>query len=140
MSFAGFVLNVEGHRPDPAMVTGIKQFPTLTNLTDLRSFIGLVNQMTSFSSDIVAPAEKLRPLLRVKNSFLWNEMLQAAFGEVKSMLSSTPTLAYYDPTLPTSIHSDGSKTNGLGFVLKQKQDGSWRMFRAGSMFLTDTES
>ena len=140
MSFAGFVLNEEGHRPDPANVTGIKQFPTLTNLTDLRSFIGLVNQMTSFSSDIVAPAEKLRPLLRVKNSFLWNEMLQAAFGEVKSMLSSTPTLAYYDPTLPTSIHSDGSKTNGLGFVLKQKQDGSWRMVRAGSRFLTDTES
>ena len=50
-------------------------------------------------------------------------------------------LAYYDPKLPTSLQTDASRLNGLGFVLLQKQlDGSWRMVQAGSRFLSDTET
>ena len=32
------------------------------------------------------------------------------------------------------------KMHGLGFVLRHKVDGDWRVVQAGSWFLTDTES
>ena len=141
IAFAGFVLNADGYKPDPKMVSAIAEFPTPSNRTDLQSFMGLVNQLASFSQDIAQLSQQLRPLLSAKNEFCWTETHQMTFDKMKKVLSSPPTLAYYDPKLPISLHTDGSKLNGLGFVLKQKQrDQTWKVIQAGSRYLTDAES
>ena len=44
VKFAGYIINSEGTKPDPEKVAAIKDFPEPTNLTDLRSFMGLANQ------------------------------------------------------------------------------------------------
>ncbi|XP_059087680.1 uncharacterized protein K02A2.6-like [Tigriopus californicus] len=45
VKFAGYVIGPDGVRPDPAKVATISKFPAPTNLTDLRSFLGLTNQL-----------------------------------------------------------------------------------------------
>ncbi|XP_064088414.1 uncharacterized protein LOC135202892 [Macrobrachium nipponense] len=47
----------------------ISDFPKPANLTDLRSFIGLTNQLTDFSPNLAAAADPLRPLMSPKRSF-----------------------------------------------------------------------
>jgi hypothetical protein len=50
-------------------------------------------------------------------------------------------LAFYDPALPTSLHVDASRLNGLGFLLKQQgADAKWTVVQAGSRFLSSAES
>ena len=139
--FGGYILSHDGYRIHPDLTAAVKEFPLPGNRTDLRSFFGLANQLAHFTDEIAAKMEPLRHLLKEKNAFLWTVEHDQAFLATKAALASTPILAYYDPTRPTSLHCDASRLNGLGFVLKQQQpDKSWRMVQAGSRFITETES
>ena len=140
-SFFGYILSGEGYRSDPSLVKAIAEFPIPQNITDLRSFFGLANQLGSFTDHIAESLEPLRSLLKSKNEFIWDNVHNIAFQKAKKVLSDTPILAYYDPTKEASPHVDASRLKGNGFVLKQKQsDGTWRFVQAGSRFLTETET
>jgi hypothetical protein len=39
--FGRFIVEAEGFRPYPALLSAISQFPTPLNITDLRAFFGL---------------------------------------------------------------------------------------------------
>ena len=41
--YVGFIVNGEGINADPDMMKAIRDFPQPTNLTEIRSFMGLVN-------------------------------------------------------------------------------------------------
>ena len=44
ISFAGHIVSNRGITPDPNLTTAIKDFPQPTNISELRSFMGLANQ------------------------------------------------------------------------------------------------
>jgi len=140
VKFAGYVVSEDSIEADPGKVKGVAQFPQPTNVTELRSFIGLVNQLAPFSSEISKTATPLRDLLRARNDFIWTETHTQAFENVKRALSSPPVLATFDPKLPTRLETDASRLNGLGYVLLQQHGEHWRPIMYGSRFLTDTES
>jgi hypothetical protein len=50
---AGFELDAEEYPLDPALTEALRAFPIPTNQTDVHSFMGLINQMTNFSSENV---------------------------------------------------------------------------------------
>ena len=139
VSFAGFLLSKDGYQIDPAITKAITNFPTPSSRTALRSFIGLVNQLSSSTSTIAHLLSPFRPLLSTKNEFTWSEEFQSAFEEIKNSITSTPVVSYFDLTKPTRLCTDASG-QGLGFVLQQKHDETWRLVQAGSRFLSDTES
>jgi hypothetical protein len=143
--FVGMKISGDGVTADPDKVKAISDFPTPTNITDLRSFFGLVNQLGSFSQDVAARASPLRPLLSSKNIWQWLPDHDAAFQEVKKCLSSPPVLSHFDITLPTRLLTDASKLNGLGYALMQDHASSkdaekWKLVQCGSRFLSDTET
>ena len=55
--------------PDPDKVSAIKEFPEQTNLTDLRSFMGLANQFADFAPDMKHAMIPLKGLLLKKNAY-----------------------------------------------------------------------
>ena len=139
--FGGFVLSKGRYTPDPVLYKPIREFPVPVNLTDLRSFQGLINQIAPFNQEVADKMLPLRPLLSQKNEFVWAPEHQSAFEQARAALSSPATLAFYDPPKPTSLHTDASRLKGLGFVLRQRQeDGTWRVVQCGSRFLSKTES
>ncbi|XP_066981047.1 uncharacterized protein [Macrobrachium rosenbergii] len=71
VNFCGYTLSGEGISADQEKVSAIRDFPTPANLTDLRSFMGLVNQLAEFTPDIAATAQPLRPLMSPKRTFVW---------------------------------------------------------------------
>ncbi|PAA68329.1 hypothetical protein BOX15_Mlig030097g1 [Macrostomum lignano] len=140
VTFAGFRLDEDGYSVDPGIVRAIREFPKPENLTDLRAFFGLVNQVGFCSDKIASLGEPLRNLLKSKNDFLWDSQHDKAFDVMRQELSNIPTMAYYDQKRKTALHTDASRLNGLGFVLKQKQDDdSWKVVQAGSRFISETE-
>ena len=136
----GYNLSPAGIAADPAKLRAISEFPASTNITELRSFLGLVNQLGDFTADIASRAEALCGLLCPRNTFCWTPTHEAAFNAVKAALSQPPTLAPFDPSLPTMLQTDAARLKGLGYALLQQHDDTWRLVQCGSRFLTDTET
>jgi len=67
VKFAGYVISREGLEADPEKVRAIADFPEPTNPTEMRSFMGIVNQLGQFSKDVSAAAGPLRGLTSSKN-------------------------------------------------------------------------
>ncbi|XP_042889262.1 uncharacterized protein K02A2.6-like [Penaeus japonicus] len=79
---------------DPAKVKAIGQFPTLS----LHTF----NASLTYYADAVSMDH------------------EEAFQQVRrSTRVSTPTLAHFDPKLPTALQTDASRLNGIGYALLQ---------------------
>nr|XP_027211978.1 uncharacterized protein LOC113805212 [Penaeus vannamei] len=141
VSFCGYNISPEGIAADPEKVAAIRDYPTPSNITDLRSFMGLVNQLADFSPEIAATAQPLRPLMSPKRSFTWTPDHDQAFGKVKAALLSPPVLAPFNPKLPVTLQTDASRLYGLGYALFQEHGhGQLRLVQCGSRFLTDAES
>ena len=78
VDFAGFRITETTVEPLPKYLDAIRDFPTPTSTTDIRSWFGLVNQVSNYAQlrDLVAP---FRPFRSTKCTFFWNEELDAAF-------------------------------------------------------------
>ena len=140
--FAGFNLSPGGYTISSDITDAISKFPTPSSRTDLRSFFGLTNQLSSSTSELSKVLSPLRPLLSSRNEFLWSPVHDEAFAHAKKLLVTTPTLVYFDLKKETRLHTDAS-TLGIGFVLLQRSkntDEEWKTVQAGSRFLTETES
>ena len=67
--YVGFIVNGEGIKVDPDKVKVIRDLPQSTNPTEIRSFMGLVNELGGYSKDLIETALPLRPLLKPKKIF-----------------------------------------------------------------------
>ena len=64
VKFGGHIITSEGSSPDPDKVRAIKDFPTPTNVTDVRSFMGLSNQFMDYLPDLKQNLEPIKDLLK----------------------------------------------------------------------------
>ena len=140
VEFFGYNVGSLGVSIDPKKIEALSKFPMPTSLTELRSFMGLVNQLGEFSNKTSTKTAPLRSLLSSKSKFVWLPSHTQAFEEIKHEFSNPAKLKHYDPKLPTRLLTDASKLNGLGFMLMQQRQESWHMIQCGSRFLTPTES
>ena len=68
IKFLGQVVDGAGIRPDPDKLVAIQEMKPPTNITDLRRFIGMANQLTKFSQRLTDRMKPLRDLLSTKPS------------------------------------------------------------------------
>ncbi len=126
IDFAGFVLSQQGYKIDPSITRAIVDFPAPANRTDLRSFIGLVNQLSASTPVIASLLAPLRPLLSTKNEYTWSEEFEAAFNNAKKSLTSAPVLSYFDPGKETRLCTDASaKASASSFNRGLVTPGHW---------------
>ena len=134
------MLTSNRYQTDPSLAKALSEFPHPKNLTDMRSFFGLANQLCNFTEEIAQILAPLQSLLKKGTPFMWIEEHEQAFQNAKTHLSSKKTLTYYCPDRKTRLISDASRLHGLGFVLMQEQpDGLWKPVQAGSRFITSAE-
>jgi hypothetical protein len=140
VTFAGFLIGKDGIKPDPEMTLAIADFPAPVDVTSTRSFLGLAQQLAWFIPDLAHITDPLRKLLCKGVSFQWLEGHQEAFQMAKKVLTSSLLVKHFDPTLPTELVTDASRT-GLGFALIQRDaDSHVRLIQAGSRSLCPAET
>ena len=139
--FGGYIVSSQGFQPNPDLTKAIREFPQPKNITDVRAFHGLCQQVGNFSTKVAESLKPLSPLLKKDLTWEWTTTHEEAFLKAREALSETHDLAFYDQKRPTALHVDASRLFGLGFILKQKDaNGSWRMVQAGSRYLSEAES
>ena len=71
--------------PLPKYLDAIRQFPTPQNISDIRSWFGLVNQVSNYAQlrDIIAPVQCF---LSPRHPFSWSAELDAKFNESKQLI------------------------------------------------------
>jgi hypothetical protein len=140
ISVVGHIVGKDGVKADPEKVRVIQELPEPTNITELRSFLGMVNQLGKFLPDLSAITEPLRSLLSTKKTWHWDQTQSQAFAKVKDLVSVTPVLALYDPKRQTKVSADSS-SYGLGAVLLQLgDDKNWHPVCFASRSLSETET
>ena len=138
VTFLGHVISKNGVAPDPANTAAIKEMEAPTNITELRRFMGIVNQLGKFSPHLAELSSPLRELLSTKRAWLWDARQEEAFTNIKTELTNPTVLALYNPQAETKISADAS-SHGLGAVLLQLGE-SWRPVAYALRALTNTES
>ena len=139
MKFLGHVIDANGLHPDPDKVKAVTSMSEPTNITEVRRFLGIANQLSKFSPKLADLSEPLRALLKKKNMWTWSEIHRKTFRDLKNKLSSERVLALYHSKKGTIVSADAS-SYGLGGVLLQEQsDGKWKPVMYASRSLTSME-
>jgi transposase InsO family protein len=136
--FLGHVVGQHGIKAHAAKTTAIQEMEEPTDLKSLRRFLGMVNQMGKFLPHLADVTEPLRSLLSPKTEWIWESQQRNAVKKIKNMLAATPILAPYDHQRPTKVSADSS-SYGLGAVLLQKSDDTWKPVAYASRSLSETE-
>ena len=95
VSFVGLKLLSEGYQIDSTTTEAITKFPTPSSCTDLRSFFGLINQLSTSTDKTATLLESLHPLLSTKKEFTWTADHDIPLITAKQHLSMSPVLAFF---------------------------------------------
>jgi hypothetical protein len=118
LAFLGHIISGGGISVDPHKIEAVLNWSRPSNVTEIRSFLGLAGYYRRFVEGFSSIAAPLTQLTRKGVKFVWTDRCEAAFQELKRRLVEAPIL-----TIPSSeggfeIYSDASKS-GLGCVLMQ---------------------
>ena len=151
VEFAGFEVTTDSVRPCKKSIDAILNFPTPRNITDMRSWFGLLNQV-AYAFSVAERTSPFRHLLKPDTPFIWTSELDALFEESKKVIVSEieEGVRIYDKSKPTCLATDWSKT-GVGFWLFRKHCScessqpqccptGWKIAMVGSRFTQQAES
>ena len=140
ITFYGHVFSRNGISPCPKKIEAIKSLKPPTNVSELRSYLGMVTYCGRFINNLATVTAPLRELTKRDIKFEWKESQQNAFDTIQAILSEKTALSYFDPSKATKLIVDASPT-GLAAILIQhtlnKNDET--VVAYGSRSLTEVE-
>jgi hypothetical protein len=123
VDYLGLILEKGVTCMDLAKIKGIANWPTLTSVKQVRSFLGFCNFYRPFTHHFSHIAQPLNELTRKETPWTWEERHQKSFEKLKNRVMSEPVLA--QPQLDQQFEIEVN-TSGFAFraVLSQKgKDG-----------------
>ena len=96
----GFVVSSQGVQVDEKKVATIRNWPTPTNISKVRSFHGLASFYKIFEKDFSTIVAPLNEIVKKDEVFKWRQEQTNAFETLKDKLTKAPIL-----TLPNFTKS-----------------------------------
>ena len=139
IEWLGFKSTNSGISPINSKVQGITEKLRPTNLKELRSFLGAVNQFNKFIPDLASTCFPFRSILKKDAVWNWTPEHEKALMKVNSEVKRVAELTHFKRNKPLRIICDASK-QGLGAVLQQCEENQWKPISYASRFLTELET
>ena len=89
IEYLGHMIDAQGVNPTGEKIKAIKNAPQPKNVTELRSFLGILNYNSRFLPSLSAKMAPLYSLLRKTTSWSWGSQQQEAFSIGKDALQET---------------------------------------------------
>ena len=139
VEYLGHRIDRDGLHPTDEKVRAIRDAPNPRDVTELRSFLGLINYYGKFLPQLSTVLAPLYRLLRKDERWSWKAEQIKAFKKAKSLLQEAPVLVHYDNTKELILACDASPY-GVGAVISHRMDdGSERPIGYASSSLSPAE-
>ncbi|KAA3484533.1 DNA/RNA polymerases superfamily protein [Gossypium australe] len=117
--FLGHIVSGDGIRVDPGKISAIAEWKSSRNVSEVRSFLGLVGYYRRLVKGFSMIATPMTKLLHKDVKFEWTEKCQQSFERLKILLTEMPILVQPESGKEIVVYSDTS-FNGFSFVLIQE--------------------
>ena len=108
IEYLGHKILAKGLKPTTGKVQVIVQAPQPTNVTQLKSFLGMLNYYGKFLPNLSTCLAPLYKLLQKQSHWKWGHEQKEVFRKAKDLLTSSSVLIHYDPTKPLVLACDAS--------------------------------
>ena len=136
--YLGYTITKEGLLPTTTKVDAIAKAPAPKDITQLRSYLGLLNFYRKFIPRAATMLEPLNRLLKADTKWHWTKEQEEAFATSKKVLLESAALEHFDPNKPIVVAADSS-AYGVGAVLSHIIDGVEKPCHFVSRTLSETE-
>ena len=139
VEYLGHSISARGLHPLASKVRAIADAPTPSNVSQLKSFLGMLNYYGRFLPDLATLLAPLYALLQSARKWSWEEPQEKAFNQAKKLLTTSELLTHFDPKKSVILSCDASPY-GVGAILShQMDDGSERPISFASRTLSTAE-
>ena len=139
ISYCGHVIDKDGLHKSSEKTDAVKNAPKPKNVSQLRSFLGLVNYYHRFLPNLSTVVGPLNELLQNNWKWKWTSKCDESFAKVKELITSEQVLCHYNTNLPIRLATDASPY-GIGAVLSHIfEDGTEHPIAFASRSLTKAE-
>ena len=121
VEYLGHRIDRDGLHTTDEKIQAIRDAPNPRNVTELRSFLGLINYYGKFLPQLSTVLAPLYRLLRKDERWSWKAEQIKAFKKAKSLLQEAPVLVHYDNTKEIILACDASPY-GVGAVISHRMD------------------
>ncbi len=136
--FLGHIVSAGGIEVDPEKIRKVRDWSVPSNLTELRSFVGLCAYYRRFVPNFSTLCKPLFKLTEKGEPFFWGGPQQHAMDKMKELLTTAPILGYPRTGDPFILDCDASNF-GLGAVLSQVQDDQEKVIAYASQSLSKAQ-
>jgi len=138
VNFIGHVVSGEGVATDSGKVELVREWPTPSDVKEVRSFLGLASYYRLFVPTFAEMAAPLHALTAKNKQFDWMSEFERAFVRLKNALISSPILAMPNDADPFLVDTDACDVS-IGAVLSQVQNGVERLIAYASRSLSKSK-
>jgi hypothetical protein len=107
--YLGHIITKDGIVVDPEKIGAIREWSAPKNVTEVRSFMGLVDYYKNFIGGFSRIAHPITSLQRKEKKFQWTEECEKSFHQLKQLLTSAPILRIADPNEDFVVCTDACK-------------------------------
>jgi hypothetical protein len=139
IEYLGLVIRHGQVSMDLIKIKAVTEWLTLSNLKEVRVFVGFANFYRRFIQNFSQLAHPLHDPPKKDTPFVWGSAQQFAFGQLKAVFTSEPILAMWSADCETYLEVDTSGY-ATGGVLSQKgEDSLWHPIAYRSASMTEAE-
>ncbi|XP_044760766.1 uncharacterized protein LOC123318216 [Coccinella septempunctata] len=100
ITYMGYQIDKTGLHTCQEKIEAINKAPVPKDISQLKSFLGLVNYYGKFVPNLSSILHPLYNLLRDRVQWRWSANCERAFRKIKEILTSADVLVHYNPDLP----------------------------------------
>ncbi len=118
VKFMGHEVSKNDLMPDNSKIDAITDMPVPEDKKAVQRFLGMCNFLSQYVPNLSDLCSPLREISNPTSEFSWSATQQDAFNQIRSKITSAPTLQFFDPQAQVTLQVDASEY-GLGTALLQ---------------------
>ena len=96
VTYLGHRIDAQGLHPVEEKIKAVQEAPVPKNVTELKSFLGMLSYYSKFLLNLVSELAPLNQLLKQSVPWQWNTDQQEAFVRAKKLLTSSQLLVHFE--------------------------------------------
>uniref|UniRef100_A0AAV2MDY7 ribonuclease H n=2 Tax=Knipowitschia caucasica TaxID=637954 RepID=A0AAV2MDY7_KNICA len=139
VNYVGLLVGPRGVEPQVSRTQGLSNLKTPTNVSELRSLLGVCNYSRQFVEHYAEIAKPLTNLVKKDTPFVWEDSHDKAMKTLIKRLTEAPCLAYPNPDKPFFLEI-GFSEHSLSAGLYQTHDSDKRVVAYASKTMAAPET